>query len=112
MKFSAIATTLFFAATVSAQEVVRGVGGNCGFPGGKTCVSVGKNDKGQTLFTDPAGSPGPNCCLFPARCGNGDGDGGPPPCVFVGGPPPAGKGKKADAKNRKRRLNSQVEAEA
>lgn len=71
-------------------------------------MTVGKNDKGQSLFTDPADSPGPNCCLFPARCGNGDGDGGDPPCVFVGGPAPAGKGKQAKAKNQKRRLNTRA----
>ncbi|KAL8391922.1 hypothetical protein RB595_002215 [Gaeumannomyces hyphopodioides] len=106
MKFFSIAAAAFFAATVSAQGAVRGSNGNCGFPNGPTCVSVGKNDKGQTLFTDPANSPGPNCCLFPARCGNGDGV-AVFPCVFVGGPAPAGKSK---AKARKRRIGAEVEA--
>ncbi|KAL8415170.1 hypothetical protein RB594_006126 [Gaeumannomyces avenae] len=72
MKFLTIAAAAFFAATASAQAV-RGSKGNCGFPNGPDCVAVGKNDKGQTTFTDPAGSPGEQCCLFPARCGNGDG---------------------------------------
>ncbi|KAL8294640.1 hypothetical protein RB597_007744 [Gaeumannomyces tritici] len=107
MKFLSIAAAAFFAATASAQAV-RGSKGNCGFPNGPDCVAVGKNDKGQTTFTDPANSPGVQCCLFPARCGNGDGD-AVFPCVFVGGPAPAGKSK---SRSSKRRIGAQVEASA
>ncbi|TLS22676.1 uncharacterized protein PpBr36_05650 [Pyricularia pennisetigena] len=74
MKFFSVAITLFLAATVSAQART-GEKGNCGFPNGPTCKSTGRrNAKNAEIFTEPANSPGPNCCLLPARCGNNDVD--------------------------------------
>lgn len=73
MKFISLALALALAATGSAQ-VVRGPNGNCGFPGGPTCESLGRPQRGELeQFTDPAESPASGCCLLPARCGNGDG---------------------------------------
>ncbi|EHA49896.1 hypothetical protein MGG_03671 [Pyricularia oryzae 70-15] len=74
MQFFSVALTLFLAATVSAKAV-RGANGNCGFPNGKTCKFTGKtNAAGARIFTEPAGSPGAQCCLLPASCGNNDVD--------------------------------------
>ncbi|TLS21877.1 uncharacterized protein PpBr36_09570 [Pyricularia pennisetigena] len=84
MKFTVFSTALLFASGISAQAV-RGANGNCGFPNGPDCIATGKtNDKGQREFQEPANSPGDDCCLFPARCGNGDGV-AIFPCVKVGG---------------------------
>lgn len=48
---------------------------SCGFPDGPTCKSLGKNADGLEEFADPDGY-----CLFPLRCGNGDGGN---PCIRV-----------------------------
>ncbi|TLD33642.1 hypothetical protein PspLS_01384 [Pyricularia sp. CBS 133598] len=74
MKFFSVALTLFLAATASAKAV-RGANGNCGFPGGKECKFTGRRaPNGAKIFTEPAGSPGAQCCLLPATCGNNDVD--------------------------------------
>ncbi|KAI6419524.1 hypothetical protein MCOR21_010257 [Pyricularia oryzae] len=101
MKFTIIASTLVFAAGISAQAVL-GPNGNCKFPNGPDCIANGKrNGQGQREFQEPADSPGDNCCLFPASCGNGDGV-AVFPCVKVGGRAPKGKGKGNKAKNARR----------
>lgn len=51
---------------------------SCGFPDGPTCKSLGDNAEGLEQFADPDG-----CCLFPGRCGNGDGGNS---CIRVDGP--------------------------
>ncbi|TLD32773.1 hypothetical protein PspLS_01644 [Pyricularia sp. CBS 133598] len=109
MKFTIIASTLLFAAGISAQAVL-GPNGNCKFPNGPDCVSNGKrNADGQREFQEPFDSPGDGCCLFPASCGNGDGV-AVFPCVKVGGRAAKGKGKKAKrAKNARRAAASSFE---
>ncbi|TLD16860.1 uncharacterized protein PgNI_00034 [Pyricularia grisea] len=102
MKFTVIASTLMLAAGVCA-EAVLGANGNCQFPNGPDCVANGKkNGQGQREFQEPADSPGDDCYLFPASCGNGDGV-AVFPCVKVGGraAPKANK-TKAKAKNARR----------
>ncbi|KAH7416775.1 hypothetical protein BKA64DRAFT_701558 [Cadophora sp. MPI-SDFR-AT-0126] len=72
MQFFTIIFTLF-AASALAQKKTTG----CGFPDGPTCKSLGDNADGLEQFADPDG-----CCLFPGRCGNGDGG---ERCVRVSG---------------------------
>ncbi|KAK1981119.1 hypothetical protein LZ30DRAFT_627941 [Colletotrichum cereale] len=61
MKFTAIVFAAFVA-SVAAKKA------NCGFPNGPDCKSLGtKGADGLEQFNDDG------CCVFPARCGNGDG---------------------------------------
>ncbi|KAG4432914.1 hypothetical protein IFR05_011607 [Cadophora sp. M221] len=70
MKFLSIIISVFAASVVAKN--------GCGFPDGPICKSLGDNAEGLEQFADPDG-----CCLFPARCGNGDGGN---PCIRVDGP--------------------------
>ncbi|KAK1997404.1 hypothetical protein LX36DRAFT_711694 [Colletotrichum falcatum] len=69
MKFTAIIFAAFTASVVAKN--------GCGFPDGPDCKSLGrKGADGLEQFQDDG------CCVFPARCGNGDGG---QQCELVGG---------------------------
>ncbi|KAK1963147.1 hypothetical protein LY78DRAFT_683495 [Colletotrichum sublineola] len=82
MKFTAILLTAFLTGVLAKD---------CGFPNGPDCKSAGKGANGLEQFVDDG------CCVFPARCGNGDGGN---VCELVSANPPA----KDQRKNNRRRL--------
>ncbi|KAK2028230.1 hypothetical protein LX32DRAFT_694176 [Colletotrichum zoysiae] len=82
MKFAVI----LFSAFVAGVAAKAG----CGFPDGPDCKSLGKGADGLEQFADDG------CCVFPLRCGNGDGG---EQCEFA-----KGNKKVKDQRGRRRRI--------